>query len=144
VFEVLVKNKRSLIKMKLKIKFFIDIFLDDHENKMNNSLRKLEELKIVKKNEEMNTMFDVFHRRMDDSDPILASMRISKLQKPSVKNFPEKVSDIILLPKNDINEDSCDEDSEDDVEDVLTCLNFHLDQTELENEIDDGIQSDED
>jgi hypothetical protein len=52
VFEVLVKNKRSLIKMKLKIKFFIDIFLDDHENKMNNSLRKLEELKIVKNNEE--------------------------------------------------------------------------------------------
>lgn len=49
-----------------------------------------------------------------------------------------------MLPKNDINEDSCDEDSEDDVEDVLTCLNFHLDQTELENEIDDGIQSDED
>lgn len=102
----------------------------ESSNKVNKSNRQHHS----RQNSRLNTMYDMFYRRIDGSDPLMSSMQISKQSKPKRNTFSEEVLNIILMPETsdyDLSEDQS-----------LRHIYEDLDATELLNEICDE-ESDE-
>lgn len=68
---------------------------------------------------------------MDTSDPLISSIRVSKMKKPKEKILPQEVLDLLLTPteNSDLNDD--------DVIEQQQAFYNELDEIELENIIDD-------
>lgn len=91
-----------------------------------NKVHKANRLHHARKDSRLNTMFDIFHRAMDASDPLISSISISKLKK-NKNALPPEVNEMIMLPEKDLTDDA-DEIGNKEIEDFYLLL----DDTELD------------
>lgn len=127
VHTILIHATEIMMHAKLPVGVFGEEGLES-SNKVNKSSR----LHHARTNSRLNTIADIFHRRMDSSDPLLSSQQISKLKKPARKIFPQKVHDLILLPTGEC------ELNDTNISQQFNNFYEELDDIEVENELDEN------
>lgn len=92
-------------------------------NKVNKNNRNFH----ARKDSRLHTIEDMFNRAMDASDPLVSSIRVSKMKKPKEKILPQEVLDMLLTPTEDT------EQNDEEMLEIQHNFNYELDQIELDN-----------
>jgi hypothetical protein len=92
-------------------------------NKVNKNNRNFHS----RKDSRLHSIEDMFNRAMDGSDPLISSIRVSKMKKPKEKILPQEVLELLLTPTED------SEQNDDETLEIQQTFYNELDQIELDN-----------